>query len=133
MRSGVPCLWRSNQAAQAMDRTERRGWTRRITGPIQYRRYTGLNHANLPSIFFDFDLPPGQRDVPEDVYKVIKSVKTLPRLSEGYYGTQDTGLECRGGIWRLPDTPLGRTAADALDFRLRELAERIEHEQGSSR
>lgn len=116
-----------------MDRTEGREWTVRVTGPIRYRRYTGLNQGGLPSIFFDFDLPPGQRDVPDDVYKVIKSVKQLPRPEGKGQGMRYTGLEFRQGIWRLPDDPLGRTAADVLDARLRELAERIEHDQGTTR
>jgi hypothetical protein len=116
-----------------MDPTEDREWTRRVAEPLRYRRYTGLNHGGIPSIFFEFDLPNGQRDVPEEIYKVIKSVKTLPRLTGDRCGMRDTGLEFRQGIWRLPDNPLGRIAADALDFRLHELAERMKHEQSNSR
>lgn len=116
-----------------MERGYGREWTVRITGPVRYRRYTATNHVNKPSIFFEFDLPPGQREVPKEIYDAIKSVQFLPRSPEHGGGVRATGLEYRQGIWRLPNNSLGRTAADMLDARLAELAERAEEQQGRGR
>jgi hypothetical protein len=122
-------LWdETPKTEQPMERNKGREWTVRLTGPVRYRRYTGLNNANMPSIFFAFDAPPGQKEVPKDIYDVIKSVKHLVRGAEHGGGLHDTGLEYRQGIWRLPDTEFGRTAADVLDARLADLATKMERD-----
>ena len=92
-----------------MDRSKGREWAVKLTGPLRWRRYTGLNEGNRETVFFEFDLPPGQREVPKDVYDVIKSVQYLERSPEDGGGRYNTGLECRRGIGnsprRTPDVP----------------------------
>lgn len=116
-----------------MERGNGREWTVRLAGPVRYRRYTASDHLNRPTIFFEFDLPPGEREVPKDVYDVIKSMKYLHRSEDHGGGVRPTGLENRRGTWRFPDTPVGRTAADVLDAKLAALAHRAEKQQGWNR
>jgi hypothetical protein len=119
-------LERNKHAEQAMDRSKGREWTVRLTGPLRYRRYTGHNEANRPTIYFEFDVPPGDQRLPDAVFQVIKSVQYLERGPRHGGGTFNSGLECRRGIWRFPDTPTGRTAADVLDAKLSELASKMD-------
>lgn len=116
-----------------MDRAKGREWTVRLNGPVPYRRYSGLNEGNRETIFFEFDLPPGQREVPPEVYAVIKSVQYLERSPEHGGGRCNTGLECRRGIWQFPATHTGRTAADILDAKLADLAQQLDNEQSQTR
>ena len=53
-------------------------------------------------------------------------------------GQHHTGLafnrsKKHGRVWRLPDTPLGRTAADIIDAKLADLAAELADESGRDR
>jgi hypothetical protein len=114
-----------------------RGWTERFTGPIRYRRYTDLDAGGRPSVIFRFELAPGQSDLPQAVYDVLHELKYLdrnPDFPQGG-GKYPTGLgfnrdKKHGRVWRLPDTPTGRTAADIIDAKLRDLAHDLEQGGG---
>jgi hypothetical protein len=112
-------------------------WTRRV-GSVSYRRFTGLDGGDRPSIFFRFDLPSGQNELPQEIYDILHELKHLHRKAQHREGSQFTGLEFKrdprhGRVWRLPNDPTGRTAADIIDAKLADLAEKIEREQGPSR
>lgn len=113
-----------------------RGWTVRLAG-IRYRRFSDLDAGGRPSIFFKFELPPGQTDVPQKVYEILHELKYLPP-SRGHNKPCPTGLQFNrskkhGRVWVMPDNSTGRTAADCIDSRLRLLAAEIEEERGRSR
>jgi hypothetical protein len=116
------------------------GWTVRITGPIRYRRYTDKDGGGRPSIFFKFELAPGQSDLPQEVYDILHELKYLNRNPEHGKGSGQypTGLEFQrsrkhGRVWKLPDDSTGRTAADIIDAKLSDLAHKMEQEQGKTR
>lgn len=104
-----------------------RGWTKRLTGPIRYRRFTDLDAGGRPSIFFRFELAPGQSDLPQGVYDVLHELKHLKARPGRDSEPQPTHLEFtrtkkHGRVWRMPDNPQGRTAADIIDAKLADLA-----------
>ena len=122
------------------EKKQGRGWTDRFTGPIRYRRYTDLDGGGKPSIFFKFELAPGLSDLPQEVYDILHQLKHLNRNPEHGKGTgrYPTGLEFQrsrkhGRVWKLPDDSTGRTAADIIDARLLDLANKIEQEQAKGR
>ena len=118
-----------------------RSWTERFTGPVRYRRFTDLDAGGRPSIFFKFELAPGQSDLPQGVYDILHEMKYLDRNPADHEHGQKpcpTGLafnrsKKHGRVWRLPDTAVGRTAADIIDGKLRDLAATLEGEAGPSR
>jgi hypothetical protein len=125
-----------NEAGQSDKKQPGRSWTERLTGPIRYRRFTDLDAGGRPSIFFKFELAPGQRDLPQEVYDVLNEMKQLnPRFGHGIR-PRPTGLEFNrskkhGRVWRMPDNQVARTAADIIDGKLRVLAHQIDdREQG---
>jgi hypothetical protein len=109
-----------------------RSWTERSNGKIRYQRFSDVNGGGRPSIFYRFEVPPGQDEVPQAVYDILNSLKRMDRGGhERGGGDFFTGLKFRrdtrhGKVWELPDTPTGRTVADMLDSRLAELACRVE-------
>lgn len=115
-----------------------RSWTERLTGQIRYHRFTDLDAGGRPSIFFKFELAPGQSDLPQEVYDILHEMKSLqPRPFHGYK-PQPTGLEFNrskkhGRVWRMPDNPSTRTAADIIDGKLRDLAQQIDQGQDQGR
>jgi hypothetical protein len=65
-------------------------------------------------------------------------MKHIDRGIEHGGGQRHTNLTFRrskkhGRVWRLDDTPTGRTVADIIDVRLRDLAATLEREPGQSR
>lgn len=115
-----------------------RGWTERFSGPIVYRRFTDYDGGGRPSIIFKFELAPGQSEMPRDVYEVLHQLKHLDRSPGHGRKPHFTGLEYtrdtrHGRVWRLPDTPAGRTAADIIDAKLCDLAHKIEQATGQGR
>jgi hypothetical protein len=116
-----------------------RSWTERLTGPTRYRRFSDLDAGGRPSIFFKFELPHDQ--LPPAVYDILHELKYLDRdPADHEHGNRPcpTGLafdrsKKHRHAWRLPDTPVGRTAADRIDAKLRDLAHHLEQEQGRDR
>jgi hypothetical protein len=111
-----------------------RGWTERFTGPVRYRRFTKKDDGGRPSIFIKVEEPTDGSKMPEEVWDIIRSVKYLDRGPEHGGGEHHTGLSFTrsrkyGRAWRLPDTAIGRTAADIIDARLSEFAERLDREE----
>jgi hypothetical protein len=99
-------------------------WTRRISGPVQYVRYTdwvkhsgGVPGSGVRAIHFAFDLPPGQDRLPEPIYAVMKEHQTF---GDG----QPSGLRSKKGgkLWSLVDSEKTRALADRIDMALKELA-----------
>lgn len=121
--------------AEQDEKTEKarvgRTWTERLVHPVKYRRYAANGAENKRYIYFEFELPQGETRIPQGAYDILKELTTL--------GHQPTGLKCvrgsgqvTGTLWKLPNTPLGRTTADIIDARLFDLAHRLEEEQGRS-
>jgi len=115
-----------------------RSWTERFSGPIRYRRFTDTDPSGKPCIFFKFELAPDQSDLPQEVYDVLHEMKHMePRPGHGLK-PQHTGLafdrsKKHGRVWRMPDTPTARTAADIIDAKLADLAAELDTESGKSR
>jgi hypothetical protein len=101
-----------------------RGWTSRFTGPVKYRKFTD---ANMKVIAFKFNLADNEK-LPEEVLTVMRDNKVDAC-------GQPTGLKFQvtrthGKIWTIPNDVEGRTLADKIDFRLSELAHKMEGLQG---
>ena len=123
-------------AGKSAEERPGRGWTERFTGPIRYRRFTELDGGGRPSIFFKFELAPGQSDLPQGVYDVLHELKYMDRTPDLDHGSgkYPTGLAFSrskklGRVWRLPDNSTGRTAADIIDGKLRNLAATLEQQR----
>jgi hypothetical protein len=115
-----------------------RGWTKRLTGQIRYRRFTDLDGGGRPSIFFKFELAPGQSDLPQEVYDILHELKELKVRPGRDSQPTPTHLEFSrtkkfGRVWRLPDNQKGRTAADIIDAKLSDLAATLDSEPGQTR
>lgn len=101
-----------------------RGWTSKLTGPLKYRKFTD---DSLRMIAFKFNLAPNEK-LPDEVLAVMHKYK------QHEDGTP-TGLEYQesrkhGKIWTIPNDKEGRAIADKIDFRLSELAQKMEQGQG---
>jgi hypothetical protein len=120
------------------DKQPGRSWTERFTGPIRYRRFTDIDAGGRPAILFKFELAPGQSDLPQEVYDILHQLKHLdPHPGHGtkphFTGLTFNRSKKHGRVWRLPDDPTGRTAADIIDAKLSVLAEKLDREQGMGR
>lgn len=125
-------------AAKAADKRRGRTWTERLGGSIRYRRYTDYDGGGRPSILFKFELAPGQSDLPQEVYDILHQLKYLdPSPGHGrkphYTGLEFTRDTRHGRVWRLPDDPTGRTAADIIDAKLSDLARNMDEKQSQGR
>jgi hypothetical protein len=103
-----------------------RGWTQRFEGPLKYRKFTD---ADLRVIAFKFNLPPNEKP-PEEVLTLMKSnMKDKDGQATGllYQSTRK-----HGPIWTIPNDIEGRTLADRIDFRLSELAQKMDETQAKS-
>lgn len=109
--------------------THRRSWGRRLSGPVQYERFSALDAGGRPRIFWRFTLPPGQDKLPDAVYAVMQDHK---KSLDGY----PTGLKwtthdrIHGKTWNIEDTERGRAIADSIDMALKAVAEKLERERG---
>lgn len=115
-----------------------RGWTSRFKGPIRYRRFTDIDAGGRPAIFFKFEQAPGQTDLPQEVYDILHQMKHLDRGSDHGGGKHHTNLTFKrskkhGRVYRLDDNPTGRTTADIIDAKLRDLAHELESHEKRSR
>ncbi len=103
-----------------------RGWTSRLTGPVKYRKFTD---ADLKIIAFKFDLDPKEK-LPDEVLAVMHEHKKDKDGNATGLKFQDTRKH--GKVWTLPNDVEGRTIADKIDFRLSELAQKMEGAQGKT-
>jgi hypothetical protein len=103
-----------------------RGWTTRLTGPVRYRKFTD---ANLGIIAFKFDVADDEK-LPDEVLAVMRDHK----LDKGnnQTGLKFQNLRTHGKIWTIPNDVEGRTLADKIDFRLSELAKKMDEGQGKA-
>lgn len=116
-----------NSASEKRRREPGRTWTKRVSGPIRYRRFTARDTCGAPGIFFSFDLPPGERALPQAVYGILQEMKYLQRRPGDTSKPQPSGLRFvrdkkLGHVWKLPPTPSGQLAADLIDAKLTEYA-----------
>ena len=128
----------SGESGEPTKRRGGRSWTERLAGPIRYHRFTDLDAIGRPSIFFRFELAPGQDDLPQGVYDVLREMKHLKARPGHGEKPCPTHLEFNrsrkhGRVWRMPDDPTGRTAADIIDAKLADLAAELDAEPGRSR
>jgi hypothetical protein len=122
-----------HETARSGSKQQGRGWTQRFAGSLRYRRFTDVSAGGLPSIFFKVELEPGQSKMPDEVYEVFHSLKSLKRSPERGGGEYPTGLvfnrsKKHGRVWVLPDNTTGRTVADIIDAKLGDLASKMERE-----
>ena len=111
-----------------------RTWTRRYSGPVVYCRYSGIDAGGEPRIFIKVDAPNGPSELAIAVHDAINQLKHVDR---GTGGSRPTGLtftrdRIHGRLYKLPDNPLGRFAADLIDAKLSYLAEKVEKGRGRS-
>ena len=123
------------QECQAGDETQEqakrpfepvRGWTSRVTSPVKYRKFTD---ANLGIIAFKFDVT-GDEKLPDEVLAVMRDHKQDRNGSKT--GLQFQNTRTHGKIWTIPNDVEGRTLADKIDYRLSELAKKMEEGQGKT-
>jgi hypothetical protein len=103
-----------------------RGWHSQFTGPLKFRR---LTDANLKAIVFKFNLGPREK-LPEEALAVMREHKQDK-------GGNPTGLEFKdtrahGKVWLIPNDAEGRALADKIDFKLSQIAEKMEQGQGQT-
>ena len=103
-----------------------RGWTQRYAGPVRYRKFTD---ATLKIIAFKFDVPANEK-LPDEVLAVMRDHKQDKDGNPTGLKFQDTRKH--GKIWAIPSDVEGRALADKIDFRLSELAQKMEQAQGRS-
>jgi len=103
-----------------------RNWTERFTGQVKYRKFTD---ADLNTIAFKFQLEPKEK-LPDEVLAVMHEHKKDKDGNPTGLKYQDTRK--LGKIWALPNDVEGRTIADKIDFRLSELAHKMEEGQGKT-
>jgi len=103
-----------------------RGWTSRLTGPLQYRKFTD---ANLKVIAFKFNLEADEK-LPEEALAVMRDHKQDKEGKPTGLKFQDT--RTHGKIWTIPNDVEGRALADKIDFRLSELAQKLEEGQAKT-
>ena len=103
-----------------------RGWTSRFEGPVKYRKFTD---ANLKIIGFKFDLDPGEK-LPEEALAVMREYKQDRDGNPTGLKFQDT--RTHGKIWAIPNDVEGRTLADKIDFKLSEVARKLEEAQAKT-
>ncbi len=108
------------------DWTQRRSWTKRVAGPVQFERFTALNAGGVPRIHFVFRIPEGKEKLDDDVYQIINEHKTWP---DGHpTGLRFSRDRIHGKTFNLPDDVDGRNVADRLDRKLMALARRLKSE-----
>lgn len=109
--------------------TEQRGWTRRLTGQVQYRRFTAVHPDGTLRTCFQFKLLPGQTQLDPAVYAVMKHHQTHED------GEHPTGLTSKKGgtFWYLPAHDHGLAVADRIDMVLQEVANKLDREAGTGR
>jgi hypothetical protein len=103
-----------------------RGWTSRFTGPLKYNR---LSDADMEVsgvkgvIAFRFNLAPREQ-LPAEVLALMRANKQYPDGTPT--GLKFESTRKHGKIWMIPNDVEGRTLADKIDFRLSELAHKME-------
>lgn len=124
---------KESNAGRKPERKPGRGWTERLSGQIRYRRFTDIDAGGRPAILFKFELPPGQSDLPPEVYSILQEMKHIDRGVGHARGERHTGLtfnrsKKHGRVWRLNDDVTGRTVADIIDAKLSDLAAKLDAE-----
>jgi hypothetical protein len=109
-----------------------RSWGQRLEGPIQYRRFSGVDWDGEKSIFFKFDSPL-EGEVAERVNTIQREMSSIFDKRREQY--QQTGMRVLndpklGKLWRLRNDKPGRVAADVIDGKLTTLARELEEKQG---
>lgn len=101
-----------------------RGWTQRFTGPLKYRK---LTDDNMKIIAFKFHVA-GNDKLPDEVLAVMRDNKTDKDGNATGLKFMDTRKH--GKIWMIPNDLEGRILADKIDFKLSQLAQKMEETQG---
>ncbi len=103
-----------------------RGWTQQLAGPVKYRKFTD---DTMRIIAFKFDVAAGEK-VPEDALAVMREHKQ--DADGAHTGLQFQDTRKHGKIWTIPNDVEGRTLADKIDFKLREVAQKMDEAQGKT-
>ena len=103
-----------------------RSWTTRFQGPVKYQKFTD---ANLKIIAFKFNLDPKEK-LPDEVLAVMREHKA--DKDGNATGLQFKDDRKHGKIWLIPNDIEGRMLADKIDFRLSELAHKLEETPGQA-
>jgi len=103
-----------------------RGWTSRLQGPVKYRK---LTDADMKIIAFKFNVGPNEK-VPDEALAVMREHKQDRDGNSTGLKYQDSRKH--GKIWTIPNDMEGRALADKIDFKLSEVAHKMEEAQGKS-
>jgi hypothetical protein len=103
-----------------------RGWTRRLTGPVKYRKFTD---ANLKIIAFKFNIPDNEKP-PEEILAVMRDHKADKDGTPT--GLRFQATRTHGKVWTIPNDVEGRTLADRIDYQLEKLAHKMEEAEGKT-
>jgi hypothetical protein len=102
------------------------GFTSRFTGPLKYRKFTD---ANLKIIGFKFNLADQEKLSPEAL-EVMRENKVDADGNATGLKFRETRLH--GKIWQIPNDEEGRVLADRIDFKLSQIAEKLQEAQGKT-
>lgn len=121
-------MQRDTERHEPINRHGKRGWTLRLTGPIQYRRYTAKGSDGIQRIFFEFKLLSGQNRLPPEIFAVMDDSKTHPDGHKSFLKSKNNGT-----LWYLPDHEHGRGMADQIDMALQALARQMDSQSAHFR
>ena len=104
--------------------TNRRTWGKRLSGQVQYERWSALDAGGRPRIFFRLTPPPGQDQVDPAIWSIMEEHR---KDTDGYpTNLKYTKDRIHGKTWNIEDTERGRAIANRIDMALESLAEQLE-------
>jgi len=92
-------------------------------------KYRKLTDDTMRIIAFKFDVAAGEK-VPEEALAVMREHKQDAGGAPTGLKFQDTRKH--GKIWSIPNDMEGRTLADRIDFKLREVAQKMDEAAGKT-
>jgi hypothetical protein len=98
-----------------------KSWTENYNQPLRYEKFTD---DRSHKIMFRFKLPDGQAKPPEEVLALMRAHTQTPE--GGATGLQFRDLRSHGKVWVIPNDAEGRDLADKIDFKLSQLAVKMQ-------
>jgi hypothetical protein len=98
-----------------------KSWTENYNQPLRYEKFTD-DRSN--KIMFRFKLADGQAKPPQEVLDLMHAHTQTPEGEPT--GLQFRDLRSHGKVWIIPNDAEGRDLADKIDFKLSQLATKMQ-------